>query len=269
MWFTTEQILVFFTSKTTVLLVASVALLFLLLNIEFPKSDSQLSQQQITTLNSFTDNNTFANPFFRSDGESKAMDSLPTITQIVPHIEPFENYDLRLHGIVYKRNNEGYAMISMHSAIQEIYTVNSEIRDRMVLNEISKSTVVIDYHGELYRLSIESSQRNKDFNSVKTISKNLAEEIATVKEDHRRNPIRLLMIRRPYPVYEDGRFLGYIVMPGSNEDQFNRLGFKSGDIITYLNGIPFVGPGKAEFVITELTHSRNIDLTVLRGEKMS
>ena len=61
-----------------------------------------------------------------------------------------------------------------------------------------------------------------------------AEEVALVEEDHRRNPIRLLMIRRPYAVYEDGRFLGYLVMPGSNDDQFKRLGFESGDIITYL-----------------------------------
>ena len=78
------------------------------------------------------------------------------------------------------------------------------------------------------------------------------------------------MIRRPYAVYSQGEFQGYKIMPGSNEDQFKRLGFKSGDIITYLNGIEFTGPGKKEYVIEQLTHAMHIDLTVLRkGQELS
>ena len=55
-------------------------------------------------------------------------------------------------------------------------------------------------------------------------------------------------------------------MPGGNADQFVRLGFESGDMIIGLNGLTFDGPGMQQFIISELTHSRNIDLVVLRGE---
>ncbi len=217
-------------------------------------------------MNPFSDNHLFVNPFLRSDSESAPMDLISTVTSIVPSIKPFASLNLRLHGIVYKKNNAGYAMISLHSAIQEIYTINSEIMDRVVITEISKNHVGIDYFGEQHRLSIEGSLVSNYLEDERASGMTFAEEVALVEEDHRRNPIRLLMIRRPYAVYDDGQFLGYIVMPGSNDDQFKRLGFQSGDIITTLNGTAFEGPGKEGFVIAQLTHSSNIDLTVLRGE---
>ncbi len=225
-----------------------------------------LSPQQQVAVNPFSDNHLLVNPFIRSDNESVAMDFIPTVTRIVRTIKPFESLDIRLHGIVYQNNNVGYAMISLHSAIQEIYTVNSEIMAHLVVTEIAKNHVEVNYFGEQHRLSIEDSFVSSGREDGTASGMTFAEELALVEEDHRRNPIRLLMIRRPYAVYDDGRFLGYIVMPGSNDDQFKRLGFESGDIITYLNGTAFEGPGKEGFVIAQLTHSSNIDLTVLRGE---
>lgn len=259
---------VLFTSKLKTLLVASCILLFVLLNVKSPESEKTvaLSPQQRNAVNPFSDNHQFVNPFIRSESDSVPMDLIPTVTSIVPTMEPFTSLDLRLHGIVYKNNNAGYAMISVHSAMQEIYTVNSEIMDNLVLTEIAKNHVELDYIGEKHRLTIDGTTVSSDLEDESVSGMTFAEEVALVEEDHRRNPIRLLMIRRPYPVYEDGRFLGYLVMPGSNHDQFKRLGFESGDIITYLNGTAFEGPGKEGFVIAQLTHSSNIDLTVLRGE---
>lgn len=256
------------TSKLTALLVASSILLFILLNVKSLKSVETvtLSPQQQIAVNPFSDSHLLVNPFIRSDKESVPMDLIPTVTRIVRTIKPFESLDIRLHGIVYKNNNVGYAIISLHSAIQEIYIVNSEIMAHLVVTEIAKNHVEVNYFGEHHRLSIEDSFASSGREDGSASGLTFAEEVALVEEDHRRNPIRLLMIRRPYAVYDDGRFLGYIIMPGSNDDQFKRLGFESGDIITYLNGTAFEGPGKEGFVIAELTHSSNIDLTVLRGE---
>ena len=259
---------VLFTSKLVTLVVASCILLFVLLNVKTPESEKTvtLSPQQRNAVNPFSDNHLFVNPFIRSDSDSVPMDLIPTVTTIVPTIKPFASLDLRLHGIVYKNNNAGYAMISMHSAMQEIYSVNSEIMEHLVLTEIAKNHVEIDYFGEQHRITIDGSTLSSELEDEHDSGMTFAEQVALVEEDHRRNPIRLLMIRRPYAVYEDGRFLGYLVMPGSNHDQFKRLGFESGDIITYLNGTAFEGPGKEGFVIAQLTHSSNIDLTVMRGE---
>ena len=259
---------VFFTSKLTTSLVAISLLLFILLNVKSLDSEKTvtLSIQQQNAVNPFSDNHLFVNPFIRSDTESVPMDLIPTVTSIVRTNKPFASLDLRLHGIVYKNNNAGYAMISMNSAMQEIYTVNSEIIDNLVLKEITKKHVQIDYFGEQHRLSIDGSTVSLDHEGERASGITFAQEVALIEEDYRRNPIRLLMISRPYAVYDNGRFLGYLVMPGSNHDQFKRLGFESGDIITYLNGTAFEGPGKEGFVIAQLTHSSNIDLTVMRGE---
>ncbi len=225
-----------------------------------------LSPQQQIAVNPFSDNQLLVNPFIRSDNESVPMDLIPTVTRIVRTIKAFASLDIRLHGIVYKKNNMGYAIISLHSAIQEIYIVNSEIMANLLVTEIAKNHVDVNYFGEHHRLRIEESFVSSGREDGSASGMTFAEELALVAEDHRRNPIRLLMIRRPYAVYDDGRFLGYLIMPGSNDDQFKRLGFESGDIITYLNGTAFEGPGKERFVIAQLTHSTNIDLTVLRGK---
>ncbi len=145
---------VLFTSKLTTLLVASSILLFVLLNVKSLESEKTvtLSPQQRNAVNPFSDNHQFVNPFIRSENESVAMDLIPTITSIVRTIKPFESLDIRLHGIVYKNNNAGYAMISLHSAMQEIYTVNSEIMDHLVVTEIAKNHVEVDYFGEQHRI---------------------------------------------------------------------------------------------------------------------
>ncbi len=182
----------------------------------------------------------------------------------------FEELNLKLHGIVYKANNGGFAMISRNGSVQEIYTANAQPLSGLYLETIYKKTVQFRYHGELFTLGMESkSERyispNSDSKTMHFSSLSLREQQRIILADKQRNPIRFLMIGRPREVYDAGKFLGYRILPGANIDQFRRLGFEHGDIITYLNGVNFDGPGEASFVINELTQASNIDLTVLRG----
>jgi len=168
------------------------------------------------------------NPFIRSQSEPTTQDIIPTITSLQAAVPVFSSLQLKLHGIVYQKNQNSYVMISSQGG-----------RNDGHMNEI-------------------------------TITQSIDEQLEFLEIDKKRNPIRLFMIRRPYAVYKSGEFQGYKIMPGSNEDQFKRLGFKSGDVITYLNGKQFTGPGMKEFVIQQLTHAMNIDLIVLRdGQELS
>ena len=171
---------------------------------------------------------------------------------------------------MYQRNQDSYAMISLQGAIQEIFSINGEVSEGLYLTKISKKQVEVDYFGEQHVLLIDNSRRALELSkaeSEQTANLEFHQQIELLEVDKQRNPIRLFMIRRPYAVYRNGEFQGYKIMPGSNTDQFKRLGFKSGDIITYLNGKEFTGPGMKEFVIQQLTHAMHIDLTVMRGNQ--
>jgi len=182
---------------------------------------------------------TIINPFKRSHAdEVESDDILPTITALQAEFPQFSSLHLRLHGIVYQDKQKGYAMVSMHSAIQEIYRVTDRISEGLYLVAIAKKQVEVDYFGERHILLVDNtrtfeSRYSLETNDAQNLELSFDQQIEYLETDKKRNPIRLFMIRRPYAIYSSANFLGYKIMPGSNEDQFKRLGFKSGDIITY------------------------------------
>lgn len=261
-------------NKFSVLL-ASVLLLFLWMTLDVKEYDQSRSDKANHTLNDskYTKTTSF-NPFLRvdknSDKDILTDDFLPTVTTLQSEVPPFTSLNLKLHGIVYQSKQNSYAMISMDGAIQEIISENDKISDGLFAVEIKKSQVTVNYFGDLYTLHIENTRQYQgtELSNATDNQLNFNQQIELIEVDKHRNPIRLFMIRRPYAVYENGEFQGYKIMPGSNADQFKRLGFKSGDIITYLNGIEFTGPGMKEYVIQQLTHAMHIDLTVMRDNQV-
>ncbi|MEH6455512.1 MAG: type II secretion system protein N [Cocleimonas sp.] len=267
---------VLYINKLSVLLV-SFMLLLLWAKFEFTESVVQSSKNNSVSV--ISNNHSKAskytktlsvNPFLRIHDEIVSSDVLATITNLQITIPPFSSLKTRLHGIVYQHNQDSYAMISIQGAIQEIFSINGEISEGLYLTKVSRKQVEVDYFGEQHVLLIDNSRRALELSkaeSEQTANLEFHQQIELLEVDKQRNPIRLFMIRRPYAVYHNGEFQGYKIMPGSNTDQFKRLGFKSGDIITYLNGKEFTGPGMKEFVIQQLTHAMHIDLTVMRGNQ--
>ena len=197
------------------------------------------------------------------DGRSTDLPIL--LSNLKPPV-PFEGLQIKLHGIVYNGPNDSYALISRRGGIQEVYQTGSIVFKHTLIVGVAKDQIEIDYYGESWILRIEQQRNQYSESTTELTNENIRQQGIIRTQERRRNPIRLLLIRRPYAVYRDGQFLGYKIMPGSNADQFVRLGFESGDVITSLNGISFDGPGMQRFIIDELTHSRNIDLVVLRGK---
>ncbi|MGK0271556.1 MAG: type II secretion system protein C [Cocleimonas sp.] len=267
---------VFHLNELSVLLV-SCALFILWMNIEFITPAQQQSNTGSVNKSKNSSNDTkylrtlSVNPFLRSHNDNVSSDQLPTVTSLQFDVPSFSSLELKLHGVVFLRENESYAMVSVKGSIQEIVTKNTEITEGLYLTNIAKRQIEVDYFGEKHVLSVHKIRSYKGTEQLlvnkteQKISDNFSEQINFLEVDKQRNPIRLFMIRRPYAVYRNGEFQGYKIMPGSNADQFERLGFQSGDIITYLNGVKFTGPGKKEFVIQQLTHALHIDLTVMRS----
>ncbi|WP_299878157.1 type II secretion system protein N [uncultured Cocleimonas sp.] len=265
---------IFFTSRTTIIVILSILLAFIAMNTErIDHPQSSISTRKNTE--SANEQSFFSQLFHAIQKLNKQVDTNKLsiiLADLKPSI-PFSDLNFRLHGVVYKGDNSSYALISQHGGVQEVYQIKSMIYQRAIVEEITRNQVVVNYYGEKHVLEMggygsqtKVQYLNEIFNDVKGADEDIFQQRVMLEQDKRRNPIRLLMIRRPYAVYEQGQFLGYKIMPGGNADQFIRLGFQSGDILTSLNGQTFEGPGMQQFIINELTHSRNIDLVVVRDQ---
>ncbi len=60
-----------------------------------------------------------------------------------------------------------------------------------------------------------------------------------------RDPQSLADVVNVAAVWQDDQLLGYRVSPGRDRAQLEQLGFRTGDLVTGVNGIELTGPGKA------------------------
>ncbi len=174
--------------------------------------------------------------------------------------------DLRLRGIVASTvSGLGHAIIEYKSK-QQVYAVEDKlpVSGRVVLAKVLPDRVVIDNRGTyellvLFEDTVLSAQipagQNKKINfspaitdgAARAIDKRGEADTTALAKSYRRqlyqNPQSLAELVRISAVREEGQLLGYKVAPGSDRSQFNQLGFKTGDVITAVNGLALTDPG--------------------------
>jgi type II secretion system protein C len=72
-------------------------------------------------------------------------------------------------------------------------------------------------------------------------------------------------IMTPTAVTENGKLMGMRVYPGSNRQAFDKLGLKSGDLVTAINGVALNDQTKADQVFNSLSSSAEAQVTVTRN----
>jgi len=79
------------------------------------------------------------------------------------------------------------------------------------------------------------------------------------------NPGLVGDIIRPQAVLADGRQRGYRVYPGPNQDAFNRLGLRPGDMVTAINGTALDDPARGGEIFGTLSSAGEARVTVMRN----
>jgi general secretion pathway protein C len=171
--------------------------------------------------------------------------------------------DLRLRGIIASTvDGLGHAIIEYKSK-QQVYTVEDKlpVSGRVILAKVMADRVVIDNRGtyELLVLFEESElstqvpavrepppARPASLGGVRAIDKRSDAQTTALAQNYRQklyqNPQALADLVRISAVREEGVLLGYKVAPGTDRKQFAQLGFKTGDLITSVNGIALTDP---------------------------
>ena len=65
----------------------------------------------------------------------------------------------------------------------------------------------------------------------------------------------------------DGRLQGYLISPGRDKEQFERLGFQANDVVVGVNGIALTDPGKAMELYRVMRAADEASFSVMRGDE--
>jgi general secretion pathway protein C len=81
------------------------------------------------------------------------------------------------------------------------------------------------------------------------------------------DPGLLDQVMRTVPSYDSaaGKLRGFRAYPGRNRQIFNKLGLKSGDLVTAINGTPLDDPQRSQEVFNTIQASDHVTITLERG----
>ena len=169
---------------------------------------------------------------------------------------------LKLRGVVASTEDGlGYAVIE-HKSKQNIYAVEDKLplSGRVTLAKVMPRQVVLDNGGtyellELFEGSSLDSQlvlqpppvaapsQDRSRSPLAAGQDGDASAVArTYRERLYQNPQALVDVVSVSAVRENGELRGYRIAPGKEQDQFELLGFRSGDLVTSVNGIELNDP---------------------------
>ncbi len=167
--------------------------------------------------------------------------------------------DLKLRGVVAStQDGLGHAIIE-HRKQQAVYAVDDKlpVSGNVVLAKVMQRQVVLDNGGTYELLTLfEDSELDTQLpassapvateREPRRIDKRVDDGASALARSYReqlyRDPQSLAEVVSVNAVRENGELLGYRIAPGARREQFEQLGFRSGDLVTGINGIALNDP---------------------------
>ncbi len=168
--------------------------------------------------------------------------------------------DLKLRGVVASTEDGlGYAIIE-HKKQQAVYAVEDAlpVSGKVVLAKVMPRQVVLDNGGTYELLTLfEETELDGQLPPAaavppaaraepRQLDKRVDSDTTSLARSYRdrlyQNPQSLAEVVSVNAVRENGELLGYRIVPGVKREQFERLGFKAGDLVTSINGIALDDP---------------------------
>lgn len=195
--------------------------------------------------------------------------------------------NLTLRGIVASTEDGlGHAIIE-HKSKQAVYAVEDKlpVSGRVTLAKVMPQQVVLD-NGGTYELLVlfEDSKLGsaqtapkrsvpvaKPAKKGEQIDKRQDAQTTALAADYRarlyKDPQSLSKVVNVSAVREDGQLLGYSIRPGQEREQFEQLGFKTGDLVTSVNGISLNNPANTMSLYSAMRSAGEVVFEVERGSE--
>lgn len=158
---------------------------------------------------------------------------------------------------------KGIAILGPSATAARVYLIGSGVPGGAKLHAVYSDRVLLDRGGAIEALMLPRRQSSPGGPAPPPPSTmavaNRMQQLVT------ENPGLVGDIIRPQAVLADGRQRGYRVYPGPNQDAFNRLGLRPGDMVTAINGTPLDDPARGGEIFGTLSSAGEARVTVMRN----
>ena len=194
---------------------------------------------------------------------------------------PETRLNLRLAGIFYRGSHESrtaIALIAEGSGAEQIYRVGDVLAGGARVHQIQADKVILERAGQLEALSLprettetRATATSNAVSAPQIINQGVpqtveAGEIATVLRDQiAANPAALETLAFASPHMEQGQFAGLRLRPGRDRRLLGRLGLRSGDVLTELNGVRLTDPVQGLGLLQEMFNNQQVAAKIVRN----
>ncbi|MCG8435123.1 MAG: type II secretion system protein GspC [Gammaproteobacteria bacterium] len=191
---------------------------------------------------------------------------------------PETQLNLILRGIIASDEPSESRAIVAQGNEEQTYAIGATIQSGTLLHAVYSDRVILSRRGNLETLSLPREEEglvNRQQPVRQTASRPRRQsapaidldddDIVALRDAIKEDPTNLTEIIRPIPVSRNGQQIGYRVYPGRQRQRFARLGLRSGDIVTSVNGAPLTDPASGVEVFANLQIDEPITLTIERN----
>jgi general secretion pathway protein C len=185
-----------------------------------------------------------------------------------PTNAPQSAANLVLAGTIATQNpKRGVAIVSDGGAPSKVYSVGDRIGGAS-LHSVYLDRVILDRNGALETLQLPrqllQSSRGPH---VRPAANATVAAVDNIRHMVQQDPSILDQVMRTVASYDNaaGKLRGFRAYPGKNKQIFNKLGLKSGDLVTAINGTALDDPQRSQEVFDTIQTSDHVTVTIERG----
>jgi general secretion pathway protein C len=180
---------------------------------------------------------------------------------------PQTSMALVLTGIIAGRNPRvGFAILGENATAAKVHAVGDNVPGGAKLHSVYSDRVLLDRNGRLESLSLpHQSTGVLGANTVQAAVPSQNPAFDRVRRLISEDPALLSDIMRNQPVLMAGKLHGFRVYPGRNRQAFTRLGLRSGDLVTAINGTPLDDPARGDEIFRTIGSASEARVTVMRN----
>jgi general secretion pathway protein C len=188
-----------------------------------------------------------------------------------PANAPQSSANLLLAGTIATQNpKRGVAIISDAGSASKVYSVGERIGGAS-LHSVYLDHVILDRGGALETLllprQLPPSARGAAAVRRPAGDPRTAAAVDNIRRMVQQDPGILDQVMRTVASYDNaaGKLRGFRAYPGRNRAIFSKLGLKSGDLVTAINGTPLDDPQRSQDVFNTIQTSDHVTVTIERG----
>jgi general secretion pathway protein C len=188
-----------------------------------------------------------------------------------PANAPQSSANLLLAGTIATQDpKRGVAIISDAGSASKVYSVGERIGGAS-LHSVYLDHVILDRGGALETLllprQLPPSARGAAVLRRPGADPRTAAAVDNIRRMVQQDPSILDQVMRTVASYDNaaGKLRGFRAYPGRNRAIFSKLGLKSGDLVTAINGTPLDDPQRSQDVFNTIQTSDHVTVTIERG----